>query len=215
MKLSQARDEAIDTLSTQYANDEFDLSEYERRIELVHKAETVADVAAATQTSSNSNNKALARREQTALAQKGNVPKRQSLAAVFGGVSKKGSWVVPRKLRLWTMMGGAELDFREAQFGPGVSELRVSAMMGGVSIIVPPNIRTEVHGSGFFGSFEGEDNDATDPDAPVLRITGFAFMGGVEVSEQKIGESAREARKRLRAERKQRQLNKNKNRLLE
>ncbi len=41
-----------------------------------------------------------------------------------------------------------------------------------------------------------------DPEAPVIRVTGVAIMGGVEVRVRYPGETARDARLRLKAERK-------------
>ena len=41
-----------------------------------------------------------------------------------------------------------------------------------------------------------------DPEAPVIRVTGVACMGGVEVTVRHPAETARDARLRLRAERK-------------
>ena len=41
-----------------------------------------------------------------------------------------------------------------------------------------------------------------DPEAPVIRVTGLACMGGVEVTVRHPGETGHDARLRLRAERK-------------
>lgn len=54
----------------------------------------------------------------------------------MAGVARKGAWTAPRQLHVLTVMGGAELDFREAQFGPGVTTVTVFATMGGVEIKV-------------------------------------------------------------------------------
>ena len=62
--------------------------------------------------------------------------------------------------------------------------MEVFAFMGGVQIRVPPWIRVEVHGSGFMGGFEkrlASKGEGPAPDAPLLRIRGFALMGGVDV----------------------------------
>jgi hypothetical protein len=53
--------------------------------------------------------------------------------------------------------------------------------MGGVEIIVPDDIDVETEGTGIMGGFEHFAHTSDDPDAPLLRITGFAIMGGVEI----------------------------------
>ena len=117
-----------------------------------------------------------------------------------------------RRITAIGIMGGAELDFREAVFQPGVTEVHAFAFWGGVEILVPPHVRLESTGIGIMGGFDSgseagdEAAEAGDPLAPVLRITGVALMGGVEISVRYPGESGREARKRVREERRQRRL---------
>jgi hypothetical protein len=109
-------------------------------------------------------------------------------------------------------MGGVELDFREATLQPGITEVHAFAFWGGVEILVPPDIRLECSGIGIMGGFDTGDwagepgGDVGDPLIPVLRVTGVAVMGGVEVKVRYPGETGREARKRVREERRQRRL---------
>ena len=97
---------------------------------------------------------------------------------------------MPKKLRAVTVMGGTDLDFREAEFGPGVTEVKVTVVMGGITIIVPPHLQVECDGGGILGLFEGMEHSAgkRDSGAPRLRITGVAVMGALEISTRLPGE---------------------------
>jgi hypothetical protein len=132
------------------------------------------------------------------------VPDRRTVVAIMGGTVRKGTWTAPRQLHVLAVMGGAELDFREAQFGPGVTTVTVFAAMGGVEIIVPPGLRVESDGFALMGGFEhsGGSPASSDPSAPLLRISGLAIMGGVDIQVRLSGESARDAKRRLREARK-------------
>lgn len=115
------------------------------------------------------------------------VPDRAVLLAVFGGVDRKGGWVLPRSLKVFAVMGGVDLDLRDAHFASGVSEIEVFALMGGVDIKVPTGVRVETTGVGIMGGFSVEGADADPgPDAPVLRINGVAIMGGVDAKLKKL-----------------------------
>ena len=46
----------------------------------------------------------------------------------MSGVQRRGSWRVPKNLRVVAVMGGVDLDFRDAVFGPGVSEVNVISL---------------------------------------------------------------------------------------
>ena len=106
------------------------------------------------------------------------------------------------------MMGGCQLDFREAQLGPGVTEVRVLAVMGGIEILAPPDVRVDCSGIGIMGGFGigGQYRAPTDPDAPIIRVPGLAIMGGAGVPIRNPGESASEARRRLKEEKRARKL---------
>lgn len=88
-------------------------------------------------------------------------------------------------------MAGIDLDFREAEFSPGVTEVKVTSVMGGVAIVVPPRLQVECRGTGILGVFEGLNQGGGERDvyAPLLRITGCAVMGALEISTRKVGES--------------------------
>jgi len=141
-----------------------------------------------------------------ALASPGEVPERSLMLGVLGGATRVGRWIPARHIRAVGSLGGVKLDFRDAIFSPGVTEVNAFAVLGGVEILVPPGVRIETSGAGVLGGFESKATVApTDhPDAPVLRITGFALLGGVEVTVRYPAESNLDAKRRLRHERKER-----------
>jgi hypothetical protein len=117
------------------------------------------------------------------------VPARGVIMAVMGGVGRKGSWLMPRLLKVFAILGGAGIDLREAKFAPGVTEMDITVFMGGVEVIVPRGVRVEVTGGAVMGGFESDagDADALDPSQPILRVTGLAIMGGVDVTVRRPG----------------------------
>ncbi len=88
---------------------------------------------------------------QVAIATRVHEAKR--VLTICSGTQRQGTWRVPKKLRVVTVMGGTDLDFREAEFGPGVTEVKVTALMGGIAIIVPPHLQVECEGVGILGFF--------------------------------------------------------------
>jgi hypothetical protein len=137
---------------------------------------------------------------------------RDTLYAIFGGIDRRGTWTLPRQMKIVAVFGGAHLDLREARFPPGVVELDVTAVMGGIEIVVPPGLAVQMHGSAIMGGFQDINRAPAnpDPDAPLLRVRGLTMMGGVHVSMRLPGESERGARRRerreLRAERRAQRL---------
>ncbi len=118
-----------------------------------------------------------------------NIRATDRLLVVMSGIQRQGSWRVPKKLRVIAVMGGIDLDFRDAVFGPGVTEVHVTSVMGGIAVIVPPHLQVVCEGASVMGMFEGMDQGTSrwDPEAPLLRITGSAIMGALEIATRPPG----------------------------
>ena len=183
-QIDATRTQIVQILGDSFAADRLSLEELESRLERAYKARTVTDLRAlvddlgpAAEQAAPSDATAVARRD--ALPQ---AAESKTLLAVMGGVVRRGMWAVPRTVNVVAIMGGVELDLREAQLAPGVTEISVFALMGGVVIKVPPNVRLEVDGAAIMGGFEDTvyTPPVPDPAAPIVKVTGIAIMGGVE-----------------------------------
>ncbi len=216
--LQQRRQTAIDALVRHYAADHITVEEFEQRVDVAHRTQDPAELArltadlpalqATTQPPLPEADRLILRGAQ-ALA--GAVRESQTLIAIMGGVERRGLWTPARRTAVIAFMGGAELDFRDARFAPGVTEIFIFTMMGGVELIVPPDLPVDTSGIAIMGGFEHRDQHtqhipAAGADRPMLRVRGFALMGGVDVQVRLPGESAKEAGRRRKAERKLRRL---------
>jgi hypothetical protein len=57
--------------------------------------------------------------------------------AVFGGIARRGQWVVPSELRVKAVFGGAKLDLREARLETDDVVMHVTAVFGGSASSFP------------------------------------------------------------------------------
>jgi Domain of unknown function (DUF1707)/Cell wall-active antibiotics response 4TMS YvqF len=105
------------------------------------------------------------------------------IVAILSGAARKGSWTVPSNINVVTVLGGVELDFREATLPAGEITLSAVCVLGGMEITVPPEMHVIDSGVAILGGREitADSDDSVQPGAPVLRITGFCFLGGFEV----------------------------------
>jgi hypothetical protein len=101
--------------------------------------------------------------------------------AFMGGARRRGRWTLPRRYTALAVMGGVELDLRDARFTEREVTIQTYCLMGGVQIIVPDDIEVDVSGFAFMGGFDHRASGPGLPGAPLVRVVGFALMGGVEV----------------------------------
>jgi hypothetical protein len=201
VQLKEQRERAIERLCEAFAQDRLELAELETRIDLAHRAATPADLdallvglpAPAPEPAPVPGTGARVREV---------IRENRTLIAFMGGVERRGNWSPGRKNVVIAFMGGADLDFRDVDLPPGETEVFVFAMMGGVDIVVPPELVVDASGiaiMGGFGHSSAPRNPA--PGSAVLRINGFCMMGGVDISVRRRGETPKDARLREREER--------------
>lgn len=206
--LEQTREHVVQLLSLHFAHDNLSIEALEERLDRAHQAATLDDLHALVSDLPVVAGDAPAPGPKTFVspATGAHVSERQIIVGIMGGAEKTGVWTPAKEIYVVAVMGGAHLDFREARFGPGVTEVIVFAMMGGAEIVVPPGVHLDLNGVALMGGF-GQTGSAplpTDPNAPVLRIGGFCMMGGVEVAIRYPGERPRDAKEREKLERKER-----------
>lgn len=122
----------------------------------------------------------------------GGQPTSHMAIAILSGHVRKGEWVVPANFNAVAILGGVEIDFREARFAERVVTVHAVAVLGGIEITVPDDVTVRVNGVGILGGFEdGASNDGP-PGAPEIIINGAAILGGVEVRRKPSKKSKRE-----------------------
>jgi class 3 adenylate cyclase len=103
--------------------------------------------------------------------------------SIMGGSQRKGRWRLREKTNAVAIMGGCQLDLRNAEVeGPGVL-INAITLMGGIEIIVPEGIEVELGGIAIMGGKDARrlKDVPTLPGSPVIRVRVFAFWGGVTV----------------------------------
>lgn len=102
--------------------------------------------------------------------------------AIMSGCTRRGRWAVGDDHAAVAVMGGVDLDLRDAQLQSQKVVVRAFALMGGIDIVVPDDCVMDVSGLGLMGGFDHHDKAGPPPaGAPVVVVRGLALMGGVTV----------------------------------
>jgi hypothetical protein len=179
LAVAEAREQVLERLSNAFAQDQLGLEEFEARVDGAYQASTepglqalVRDLAPLP---------APARTELVTTTTPSTAPPR--VIAVLGNVERRGRFRLASGYRATSVLGNIELDLRDATLEPGVTELRVRAVLGNIEIIVPPQLAVECEGSGILASFATLNRMPAEggEGGPVLRIVGSAVLGNVEI----------------------------------
>lgn len=104
------------------------------------------------------------------------------LMLVADGIELKARSTAFRGGGLVCIMGGAQIDLREATFAPGRSTLHVACAMGGANIVVPEGVRVTMTTTAVMGGSNKHVPDPEREDAPELHVEVLAIMGGANVT---------------------------------
>jgi Domain of unknown function (DUF1707)/Cell wall-active antibiotics response 4TMS YvqF len=110
---------------------------------------------------------------------------RRWVVAIMGGEQRKGRWRPSKRTNAIAIMGGVDIDLREAELADG-AEILAIPFMGAVTVIVPEGVSVEMSGFALMGGNSGPDDKVLPlPNSPVVRVRAFSLMGGVVVERKK------------------------------
>jgi hypothetical protein len=176
MRISDAdRNKVAEILREAAGDGRIDFEELDQRLEATYAAKTYAELVPIT------HDLAPTRATSSSVVSGG---RHERAVAIMSGVERRGAWVVPEHFSVFCLMGGAELDLREATFSAREVTLTINAFMGGANIVVNRSTNVVVHGTGIMGGYSAPRSDAElrlTADSPTVHVRGVAIMGGVSV----------------------------------
>ncbi|AWW37801.1 MULTISPECIES: DUF1707 SHOCT-like domain-containing protein [Streptomyces] len=103
-----------------------------------------------------------------------------NVVAVFSSAVRKGRWRAGRRIHAYSVFGSVEIDLSEAIFEYQQVVIKAFTLFGNIEVRVPENVSLRGAGGGVLGNFEVDTLDATDPQAPVVFVDGWAVLGNIE-----------------------------------
>jgi uncharacterized protein DUF1707/cell wall-active antibiotic response 4TMS protein YvqF len=104
------------------------------------------------------------------------------VVSVMGGVNRRGRFRLGARLNILAVMGGVNVDLRQAELELPEVTVNVFAFMGGTNVVVPERVEVELTGLAIMGAKAYRPGSRRPPPgAPLIRVRAIAFMGGVSV----------------------------------
>ena len=152
------RERVAETLREAAGDGRLTMDELDERLDAVYAAKTYAELVPITQDLPDHSGAAYvpapSRPAAGDVRQYGGEPTSHTAVAILGGFSRKGDWVVPKTFNAFMLLGGGEIDLRDARFAEREVSIHVVAILGGCEITVPEDATVNVNGVGIMGAFE-------------------------------------------------------------
>jgi hypothetical protein len=125
------------------------------------------------------------------------------MVAIMSGSQRRGRFRAVGSINAISIMGGDEIDLREAEIEGGELTLNLVAVMGGATIYIPDSIELDIGGFSLMGgNTEIGSERPPRPGAPVIKLRAWNLMGGAtiyRVPPQARGLGLKEARRLAKA----------------
>lgn len=108
------------------------------------------------------------------------------MVAIFSSVERKGVWTLSDESNAIAVFGEVTIDLRAASIPAPDNEIRAFAIFGSVNILVEPGTVVDCSGIGVLGDFSRGKASAPRPDSPLIRVTGLALFGAVNIKEKAL-----------------------------
>lgn len=179
MRVSDAeRDATLKILGEHAAVGRLSLDELEERCDRALTVRTRGELTGLT--SDLPEDTASASSQATALAET-HRPVRRTVA-IMGSTSRRGPFRAVGSFSAIAVMGGDNIDLREAEIEGGELTIKVFSVMGVVSIYVPDTVEVDLGGFSLLGANREEGaHRQRSPKALVIRVRGFSLLGGTTV----------------------------------
>jgi hypothetical protein len=172
------RDRVAEVLRQAAGDGRLTLDELDERLNRTFAARTYAELALVTRDLPQVSSAPSAAVDPRAAGRR---PTSRFAIAIMSGFSRAGHWVVGRNFTAFALMGGGQLDLREAAFAKGQVTIRAFALMGGIEILVPEDAELHVLGIPVMGGVDHPRIRPSPPGAPRVYVFALTLMGGVGV----------------------------------
>lgn len=179
MRASDAdRDRIAERLREALAEGRLTVEEHAERLDAVYQARTYAELSPLVEDLPSADEGAPPEVRDDLPAPRSASP---NIVAIFSSSDRRGRWLVEPQTNAVSVFGSVELDLRQAVLSRREVTINAVTIFGSITVTVPPGVRVDNSAIAVLGSCSSPSEATLDPNAPVIRLTGFALLGSVDV----------------------------------
>ncbi len=172
------RDKVVDQLKYNLVNDHLETDEFEQLVRLALSTQSKSELLSLVTDLPAKTEMAQKTQEHELEASRD----KESMISILSASKRKGIWIPPQQLRVLTILGETEIDFRDVQLGPDLTYISLGCWLGAVKIIVPPEINVVSNVKNILGSIDNRSHARMNPNSPTIVIEGKVMLGEVTVT---------------------------------
>jgi hypothetical protein len=182
--IEQVKEEVIDVLIHNYSHGIISNEAFERRLDAVIATSSHQEMVDQIQDLDAAPDDTLKKhKEQQFSVHYSQAPAEDSetLVNILGETERSGVWIVPKEIRLFTILGGSTLDFTDARFTSSNVTVKVMSILGSDKIFVPENVNVLSKAFCILGSSKNKAPSVASLHAPTINIEGVVILSELSI----------------------------------
>jgi len=102
------------------------------------------------------------------------------VVGVLSGARRSGPWRPASPTQVVAVLGSCQIDLTGVDLEPE-THIVATAVLGGIEVLVPEGVGVDFGGFAILGGRDDKTTAHRRPGAPIVRVDGYAFLGGVTV----------------------------------
>ena len=176
------RDKVVDQLKLNLAKNHLEIDEFEQLVNIALSTQSKSELLSLTNDLPTKDETEIKNQELELDAYRN----KDSLVSILSDLKRKGNWVPPKQLRVVTVLGAAEIDFREVSFDSDLTYISLDCWLGEVNIIVPPGVNVISNVKNIVADIDDRSQRRIKPDSPTIVIEGEVILGEFTIKEKTI-----------------------------
>ncbi len=176
------RDKVVDQLKLNLAKNHLEIDEFEQLVNIALSTQSKSELLSLTNDLPTKGETEIKNQELELDAYRN----KDSLVSILSDLKRKGNWVPPKQLRVVTVLGAAEIDFREVSFDSDLTYISLDCWLGEVNIIVPPGVNVISNVKNIVADIDDRSQRRIKPDSPTIVIEGEVIFGEFTIKEKTI-----------------------------
>ncbi len=171
------RDKVVDQLKYSLVKNHLEIDEFEQLVKIALSTQSKSELLSLTVDLPIKDKNRVEDQEKDLIIYKDT----ESMISILSATKKRGMWTVPKQLKVLTVLGDSEIDFRDAQFKSDLTYLSLGCWLGDSKIIVPPGVNVVSNVKNIMGSVDCGTLGRMNPDSPTIVIEGRVILGEFNV----------------------------------
>lgn len=104
-----------------------------------------------------------------------------TIVSILGSNDRSGQWVVPKTIKVFSILGGSNIDFTDARFNSPNVKVQILSILGGDNIYVPENVNVVSKAFCILGSIDNSAPSIASRQAPTITVEGLILFSGLDI----------------------------------